>query len=58
LTTDVLVLGPFFDLIAVLADQMITNLAFPPGRKEPAAVVHGTLLDKLPAFRGVNRLVG
>ena len=57
LATDVLVLGPFFDLIAVLADQMITNLAFPPGRKEPAAVVDGTLLDKLPAFRGVNRLV-
>ena len=51
------VVGALFDLVALLADQMVTNLAFPPGRKEPAAVVDGTLLDKLPAFRGVNRLV-
>ena len=58
LETHVLFFGPFFDLVAVLADQMVTNLAFPPGRKEPSTVVDGTLLDKLPAFRGVDRLVG
>ena len=58
LETHVIVSGPFFDLIALFADQVVTNLAFPPGRKEPSTVVDGTLLDKLPAFRGVNRLVG